>query len=360
MNMTSDIYFDPAYGKLYEEAEGGTLETFRFSTMLGTIEHSFIKRAIPEPIQGVTYYDIVTPYGYGGPLVTDIEKDTDVSELIAAFQAAFQRFCIDERIVTEFIRFHPLLGNGELFQTMYDAAYDRDTVGTNLKDYDDPFQAEFSKSARNDVRRALRNGVTYRVTENPKNLDTFKTFYYRTMMKNNATDYYFFSDRYFASCINDFGDHLLLVEAEYDGATIGAGLFFTWGKMIHWHLSGTDKTKLEFAPEYVLTYAITEWGKANGYDIIHHGGGRTNAPDDSLYQFKKKFGKHTRFPFYTAKKIWNPAVYEAICRQTATDSETNFFPPYAKKLIHKTYRRLEEAAAAGRLSEGGPRGGGAS
>lgn len=64
-----DIYFTENYGKLYEDIEKGTNEVFEYRSELGFIRHMFIKREIPIKINGETYYDLVTPYGYGGPLI---------------------------------------------------------------------------------------------------------------------------------------------------------------------------------------------------------------------------------------------------------------------------------------------------
>lgn len=66
----------------------------------------------------------------------------------------FTKYCIDNYIVSEFIRFHPIFENALDFKGIYDVAYSRHTVGTNLKDYDDPVQAEFSKSLRREIRKA--------------------------------------------------------------------------------------------------------------------------------------------------------------------------------------------------------------
>ena len=40
----------------------------------------------------------------------------------------------------------------------------------------------------------------------------------------------------------------------------------------------------------------------NGFHLVHHGGGVTNDEADSLYQFKKRFGKNTEFRFCVGKK----------------------------------------------------------
>ena len=74
-DMASDIYFDEHYGKLYEKSDKGTAVIFTHKCQHGEVRHQFIKREIPSyllPKQEVLY-DIVTPYGYGGPVATVYE-----------------------------------------------------------------------------------------------------------------------------------------------------------------------------------------------------------------------------------------------------------------------------------------------
>lgn len=325
-----DIYFDPNYGKLYESIENGTCEVYNHESELGSIRHMFIKRKIPMEIEGVTYYDLVTPYGYGGPvIVSHNEAKRDL--LISEFISEFRKYCMKNNIVSEFVRFHPVIENAYDFKEYYDVSYIRNTVGTNLNDYDDPFQSEFSKSCRKRIRKALKDGVSFKITEKPNDIGKFKEIYYSTMDRNNATNYYYFDEDYFNLCLKYFKDNLLLVEAIYEEKTIAMGFYFVYKDFIHIHLSGTLTEYLYLSPAYILRYAVTQWGKENGYKLIHHGGGRTNDPEDTLYQFKKRFGVNTDFKFYIGKKIWNVNIYNELCRVKNIDINTEYFPAYRSK-----------------------------
>lgn len=322
-----DIYFEPDYGKLYEKHEKGTSQVFEFKSQHGTVNNMFIKREIPFSINNEKYYDIVTPYGYGGPIITNVEKgSTDV--LVAEFIDEFQQYCEQNNIVSEFVRFHPLVENAYDFEKYYDTLHIRNTVGTNLENYKDPFQTEFSKSCRKNVRRALRSGVTFNIVEKPSDVSNFKDIYYSTMDRNNAMDYYYFDEGYFNSCVELFQDNLLLVEAVYEEKVIAMGFYFVYKNYIHIHLSGTLSDYLYLSPAYVLRYGVTQWGKENGYKMIHHGGGRTNSPDDGLLKFKKQFGKNTEFQFFIGKKIWNKEIYKQLCQMRNVDGNVEFFPAY--------------------------------
>lgn len=353
-----DFYFDDYYGKLYEKAEGGQACIFTFQCEYGKVSHQFIKRSIPSdklPTKdGAEYYDIVSPYGYGGPVIeevvgnsvetneenttkadrentTNADRETAKVKLVEQFSIAFTKYCEENNIVCEFVRFHPMVENALDFKEIYNPKWDRHTLGTNLKDYEDPVAAEFTKHCRKRIRQALNKGVTFKVTEHPTDLSGFRDIYFDTMDRNEASDFYYFDDEYFKACVEHYSDNLLLVEAIFEGQTIAAGMYFTYNKWIHIHLSGTRHEFLSMSPAYVLRYALALWGKEHGYEMIHHGGGRSNDPEDSLYLFKEQFATNTKFDFYVGRKVWLKDKYMEICRFCEVDPDSAFFPAYRSR-----------------------------
>lgn len=329
-----DVYFDERYGRLFERIENGVAEIFEFRHDAGVIRHLFIKREIPLNLQGRRYYDLVTPYGYGGPQILQCEEGRQ-AELVAAFEGAFQEYCSSNYVVSEFIRFHPLSGNAEDFRSCYDVAYLRETVGTNLKAYADPVEAEFSKSVRKNIRQALRAGVEYRTTLQPTDLSGFKSIYYQTMERNGADAFYYFADDYFNRLMELLGEHVLLIEVLFEGRVIGAAVNLVFNNLAHTHLSGHLSEFNRLAPASVLYYALALWGKAHGIDLIHGGGGRTNEADDSLLQFKKGFGAQSGFKFHAGRKIWNREVYQELCVRMNVPANTEYFPAYRSVPINE-------------------------
>lgn len=323
-----DIYFEANYGKLYEKMEDGKSEYYEFSNQYGSITNVFIKREVPIRIDSEEqYYDITTPYGYGGPIIKKVVKGKE-TELVESYKEDFKKYCLKNNIVSEFIRFHPVFGNEKPFKNIYDVEYLRKTVGTNLKDFEDPFQEEFSKSGRKDTRRALRNGVSYEIIKSPKSIDDFLEIYYSTMERNNADDFYYFDKEYFKKCLELFPESILTVKAQYEEKTIAMGFYFVYGNIIHSHLSGTLKEYLNLSPAYILKYAATEWGKENDYHLIHHGGGTSNSENDNLLLFKRKFGQNTEFDFSIGRKIWNKEIYDQLCDAINVEKDSDFFPAY--------------------------------
>ena len=327
--MSLDIYFESNYGKLYEKVENGVAEKFEYEDENGKISNQFIIREIPLKIDENKYYDIVTPYGYGGPVIENVKKNKK-EELLENYEKKFTEYCKEHNIVSEFVRFHPIVNNANDFKEMYKAQCIRKTLGTNLKDFDDPVLAEFSKSCRKNIRQAMKKGITFKVTKEPQDLSVFKKVYYSTMDRNHATDYYYFDDDYFNGILKYFGDNIILVEAIYEEKTIACGLYFIYDKIIHIHLSGTLNEYLYLSPAYMLRYGVTLWGKENGYELIHHGGGRSNSEEDSLFKFKKQFAKNTEFDFCVGKKVWNQEIYYEMCKKRNVSTDEEFFPAYRK------------------------------
>ncbi|XZK68231.1 peptidoglycan bridge formation glycyltransferase FemA/FemB family protein [Clostridium perfringens] len=324
-----DIYFNHNYGKLYESIENGICEIFKFNNEFGSIENQFIKRKIPIKVDCNEYFDIVTPYGYGGPIILNCVKGKK-RELLKAYKEEFEKYCKINNIVSEFIRFNPIIGNHEDFKDIYDVKNIRKTLATNLKDYKDPIKEEFSKSARKTIRQVLKKGVTYKVIQCPNELEEFKKIYYSTMDRKNAADYYYFDDEYFNKCLEFFKENIISIQVMFEEKIIAASLYFVYNNILEAHLSGTLSEYLYMSPAYIIKYATALWAKENNIDIIHYGGGTSNNIDDPLYTFKKKFSQNTELDFYIGKKIWNLDLYKEICDLKNVNYEDEYFPAYRK------------------------------
>lgn len=324
----NDVYFEEEYGKLYEKIENGKFEHFEYTDSNGCIVNNFLKRNISIDVgESAKYFDIVTPYGYGGPIIKELAGNRE--ELLNNYYQSFKEYCETNNIVSEFVRFHPMEKNYLDFDKIYLTNYMRKTLITKL-DEDDVISKQFSKSARKNIRQALNKGVSYKITESPNDISKFKEIYYSTMDRNCATDYYYFDDEYFNNILKNFKNNVIFVEAIFEDKTIAAGLYFVYSDVIHIHLSGTLTEYLYLSPAYILRYAVTLWGIENNYKIIHHGGGRSNSENDTLYVFKKNFAKLYDLDFYIGKKVWNKKVYDKLCEIKNVKNDDGFFPAYRK------------------------------
>lgn len=321
-----DIYFTKDYVKLNEIIENGEAKFFEVKSKYGHITHSAIKREIHTTVDGEKYYDLISPYGYGGPVVHNY---TDLNKIVAEFNECFRVYCHNNNIVSEFIRFHPLIQNQFDFKGLYDITYMRKTVGTDFKKFDDTFQSEFSSSARRIIRKLLRNErISFRVHHGFENIKEFIEIYNITMNRQDANQFYYFNNEYFYALKDKLKENILTISVKLDDVIIAMGIFFLSDDVVHDHLNGTRPEYREFSPAYLLKYASMKWGVENGYSKIHYGGGVSNAEDDPVLHFKKRFSKHTEFDFYIGKKIWNEEVYDKLCKMRGMDTNRAFFPAY--------------------------------
>lgn len=324
--MYPDIYFEPSFAEIYENIEHGYAKNIIVETEDGIIESNFIVRKIEELIDGQQYFDLTTPYGYGGPYIRELSGSK--RNLIKSYENYMLNFTKENNIVSEFVRYHPWVKNDSDFKTIYENDAIRKTVVTPIHETE-TFEKEFSKSTRKRIRKSLREGLSYEVTSKPKDFHSFKEIYYSTMDRNEASEFYFFDEEYFSHFLEKFREHILLIEVFYDEKVIAAGFYFYYNKVLNAHLSGTLADYLYLSPAYIIRYAAVQWGEKNGAKLLYNGGGTTNSLEDSLYKFKKHFSSSPDYDFVIGKKIWNPDIYSKLVSMNENASERkDFFPLY--------------------------------
>ncbi|KIH71406.1 GNAT family N-acetyltransferase [Salinicoccus roseus] len=324
--MNRDIYFTKEYAEANAGIEGGRAIHFEIDDANGHMTLSTIKREINTRIDGEKYYDLISPYGYGGPIIHRVD---DPKALVEAFEKQFTTYCGDHNIVSEFVRFHPLFGNHEPFTEIYDVAHIKETVGTDLVRFEDTFQSEFSSTARKITRRMLRDErFNCTLDRGFNDIGSFMEIYTETMMRNNASGFYYFDRDYFQGLADRFGNDLMTMTVREGDYPVAMCLYFVSGDIVHEHLKGTRDAYLRDSTCYLMKYNMIRWAEENGHSLIHYGGGLTHADDDPLLEFKKRFGRNTAFKFHVGKKVWNRPVYDKLCRINGVLGDTEFFPAY--------------------------------
>lgn len=337
-----DIYFERKYADLCllsEEPHSEVME-YVYEDENGSVRNLCIKRPVEiSADDGKTYYDITTPYGYGGPVIKSLkvkegalEKEVEEvkKKLLQNFDKDFRKTCEEQNIIAEFTRFHPLINNEEDFKEMYNPIKLQNTIATRCGGEEPAFNLEFSSSARNKTRKRIKRGMSAEIITDIKDLTTFKEIYYETMHRKDAKDFYYFSDEYFQYVIDNFKNNVVLVNAIDDEKNIVAGseMYFVYGgKYAHLHLSGTRGEYLSTSPTYLMRATIVNWADEHGYKLVHYGGGTTSSPEDPLYTFKKQFSKSEPFHYYIAKRILNEKIYDEFVKKTNKE-DVEFFPKY--------------------------------
>lgn len=317
-----DIYFTDDYYFLHEANGDGYAYAALYKSASGAIIiYPFLLIQIKCGDTNTKYYDIESCYGYGGP----ISDNCHVSD-IEGFEDAFGKWCIEKNIVSEFIRFHPLLGNHILFKNKISVEENRQTVYIDLDGSDKAiWEGSISSKNRNMIRKAKRLGVTTRLSSD---WETFKRIYKTTMERVDAGEYYFFKEAYFME-LAKFSNKLFILEAVLENRVIASSIFLYSKHFLNYHLSGSDPNYLSCAPNNLLLYDAAMIGKTMGIKKMHLGGGTSNTEVDSLLKFKKSFSKQTS-AFYIGKRVYNRLKYDSLMNQWVerTGTEPVLFHQY--------------------------------
>ena len=264
------------------------------------------------------YFDISTPYGYGGFLVE--------GEISPDFPEAYSDFCKKNNIVSEFVRFNPMTSNVKSCENAYDIIELGDTVYIDLRD-EEYVWANFSSKNRNVIRKAVKENVEIRHTDEAWIIDEFMEIYNSTMDRDDATDYYYFKKDYYESIIENLKGNYEFFYAVKDEKIIAVSIILFANGRMHYHLSASRREYQRYAPSNLMLSEVCKYGVERGYKSFHLGGG-VGSKEDGLYKFKKSFNRNENKKYCIGKAIFDREKYDELvqCRDSATDE--NFFPRY--------------------------------
>lgn len=325
MKNLPDIFFLPEWGQAFQELDKGEACIFEFNHKLGHIYYQFIKRKIPDNLGFSTFYDIITPYGFGGPIILE-NNPSEREQFLSLYDDAFNKYCLNEDIIAEYVRFNPWLKNHLDFQKKYTIKYNNYTLYTDLtvKDF---FMEEFSSRIRNKIRNAEKKGVQLEYDLTGSSVEEFYRLYQLTAEKNNFSDYYRFSLDFLLSTFKLLGTRQFIINAKYENKYISSAIFLDYGDYVHYFLAANDYRFITLNANSMILNEIGKWGKKKGKKQLHLGG----AFSDELFAFKKHFTKKGICDFYVGKKIRNEQIYNELIDiklKKGGINDNSYFPLY--------------------------------
>ena len=342
LGSSADIYYQHCYAASFQSVEDGQPQLWIMnegdSQVFQTV---FIRDIAKIPDLAHTLcqgemFDASTPYGYGGPMVANKNGRLDevsAGRLMKSYFRSVDDYCHEKNIICEFIRFHPLEKNYLLCGRFRPIRYSRKTVAVRLG-CEDILTEEITAERRRNIRRAIRNRVSVEFDWNASHIADFYTIYFKTMKKNSAEEYYYFSDEFFKDTILSLGKNAILICAFYENKMISGGIFLIGKNTIHCHFSATDPDYLHLNAASLIIFKAAEWGKAINLGCMHLGGGHSEETKDSLFRFKKSFSKNATLDFYTGHKIYNQKLYEEmvfLAEQNKRIQDQHYFPLFRAK-----------------------------
>ena len=291
----------------------------------------FITRKVKNKSEKTPYKDVVSPYGYSGPLISESTTEEELS----AFWTLVDAWYRNNNIITEFIRFS--LNNNK---RCYSGTILPTLKNVQGKVLDEVLQWErFDKKVRNNYRKAVQNKLRFKLHSNriPEEiLVNFYNIYNGTMIRKNAESQLFYSLAYFKDYALNNPTHCAIAMVYLNDVPISTEFLLLSKDTIYSYLGGTNSEFFKTRPNDFLKVEVLNWARSNGYAYYVLGGGRVD--NDQLYAYKKSFfPKDKDLIFYTGRKILNQKVYNELVTKRMEEIENfkklntaaiSFFPGY--------------------------------
>ena len=262
------------------------------------------------------YFDLITPYGYGGfwGTITDWEE----------LDRTYTQYCIDNHYVCEFVRFE-LFSN---YHEHYSGEVETRThnVVRSLEMPVDEIWMDFKQKVRKNVKRANKNNLGIIVESTGEHMEDFLRIYYSTMDRSDAEDEYYFSRRFYED-LNEMKDNVMYFHVVSEGRIISTELVIYGAENCYSYLGGTDRDYFDLRPNEFLKFEVIKWAKEKGLKNFVLGGGY--GADDGIFQYKLCLAPHGVYDFYIGRKIFDREAYDKLVGLRAGEVlNERYFPLY--------------------------------
>ena len=310
------------------------------SRILAVLEHAdgtlmvqpFIKRATP---YDETKFDLCSPYGYGGPVISAPAQDYEMPEWAGMFERHLSDWCEAENIVSEFCYLHPMMG---AFQRMLVKPPTHIVKNVVVIDLDKFSEQTVSRRVRRGVVKARNDGVmVIELHDQPIMRERFASLYTRAMDEKKATQYWRFSREYLDAHYDELAARVFYASDSNDGARMLMVIGGYGTAYAHFLGSngGSPRAGLDEAL-YCHAARILKW---DGYQRFHLGGGTTRDDFDPLLAFKAGFSQW-RLKLCSYTKIFDEHAYRELAERKAGDEikqlghpvSSDFFPVYRREV----------------------------
>jgi hypothetical protein len=309
-----DVYFLPEYLESYVDnprteaacvvcAEGDAVLVYPFLK-------SLVSLGADDPAQ--PQYDLQSAYGYGGPAVNAAGEE---AAFLREAWLEFARWCKNENVVSEFVRFHPLLDNVRWASAEMRTFMDRTTVPIPLESYESAMRGtSYYRVHRQMLNKSERVGFSFHILPAHSELSWFVPLYQETQDFLQAGADTRFGMAYFSKLAEGFGERAWLGVVKQEGEVRAAAMVLEGPLYLHSHLMGYRRDGQTAGMTNLLYHGIAVHGAAHGKTILHMGGGRTSDEKDSLFKFKESLSPE-RASFWLGTLCHNQEQYEELGRR---------------------------------------------
>jgi hypothetical protein len=227
------------------------------------------------------------------------------------FGQSFSAWCSNNKVISEFAHLNPW---GE-FDGILDGSgivYNREVVFVDLTlTEEEIWNSSFIHACRQNIRRALSEGVTIVKGESADDIAEFHRIYDETMRRREASSRHCFPESFFRDFLVDLPENSMFLLARKDTRTIAAILYLFDGENIYSYLGGADLEFQKCRPTNALHFEAIKWGITHGKKRLILGGGFR--PNDGIFRFKCGFSPLTA-KFYTYRRVHMQDIYDRLCQ----------------------------------------------
>ena len=333
--VSHDFYHLPSYVQMCARIEHGEAGAFHVADGGNELLLPMIVREVPdldgEGTRG--WRDAASPYGYPGPLILAGGPEANAAAFVDRALSALLVLMREQRILTAFVRFHPLLPPPPgAFAAHGTLVMHGHTVSIDLMRPAEEIWAGVRINHQRQIKMLERRADV--CTDEDRQwalLPDFIAAYQGTMDRVKATASYYFDADYFSALRRALGDRLHLMVTKF-GERVAAGVVVSeCCGFVQYHLAATAPEFFKERPQKVLCRNTWLWAQGRGAKVFHLGGG-VGGREDGLFHFKAGFSDR-RHPFYTWRACSQLSVYERLVaawlEENRGGSATNvFFPAY--------------------------------
>ncbi|MBI9064236.1 MAG: hypothetical protein JEZ14_19790, partial [Marinilabiliaceae bacterium] len=166
-----EIFAHPDYLSLYSQWSEAVCAVY--SSGDRHLLFPFCMREIAQDFSNETYYDIITPYGYGDIYL--IGK-SDFISLEKEFNDHFHQWAMTSKVVSGFIRFD--LFSRSIDDYKGDVIFNTNNIACDLTKGDVKLWEEFKPKVRRNIRKAMSCDLKVEIDVDGDRLDSFLGLYY--------------------------------------------------------------------------------------------------------------------------------------------------------------------------------------
>ncbi len=297
-----------------------------------------IVRPIPSAIAGEgEWFDATGPRGYPGPIAGLVQGRADEAFVARAIDGLVETLR-EHRIVTAFVRCHPLLSPPlDTLRRIGVVVEHGESISIDLTDTAEKTWRSIRENHRRSITRAQRDGYAMRIDESWVRLDEFLSIYAASMDRVGAAAHWRLPRDYVTELRIAINPGLHLCVVEKDGELAAAALLTEVDGIVEYHLAGTALDHVAASPTKLLIEGASRWARERGNRVFHLAGSLRQ--DDPLIHFKRGFSP-LRHSVNSWRIVADELVHERLIDRwgrlrrrsgPGIAADTAFFPEYRRE-----------------------------